>query len=119
MKRTVKIMSIILLAVVVLSTVLTVTNYALVSPSEVGSAINDSIGASEITSLGGKIIGALRIFGVVASVLILVVLGIKYMMASPEGKADYKSNMVPYIVGAVLIFGATQVASLVYNALVK
>ena len=118
MKKAVKIMSIALLVMVMLTSILTISTYAIISPNDVSASIDDTIGATEITQLGGKIIGAVRVFGVVASVLILVVLGVKYMLASPEGKADYKSNMITYIIVAVLIFGATQVASLVYNALV-
>lgn len=44
---------------------------------------------SEIQTLGGKILGIVQTVGVVLSVLILSVLGIKYMMGSAEEKAEY------------------------------
>ena len=37
------------------------------------------------------------------------------MIGSAEEKADYKKTMMPYIIGAVLRFGATTIANAVYN----
>lgn len=68
-----------------------------------------------ITDIGGKIAGALQVVGSVLAVIILIVLGIKYMMGSPEEKAEYKKTMMPYVVGAVFIFAASQIAGVVYG----
>ena len=70
---------------------------------------------SEIQTLGGKILGIVQTVGVVLSVLILSVLGIKYMMGSAEEKAEYKKTFIPYIVGAVLVFLAPTIANMVYQ----
>ena len=74
---------------------------------------------TEIKDLGKQIIGILQTVGVVLSVVILVILGIKYMMGSAEEKADYKKTLIPYVVGAVFIFLAPNIASMVYNLLPK
>lgn len=74
--------------------------------------------SSEISNFGGRIIGAIQVVGVVVSVVILLVLGIKYMMGSAEEKAEYKKSMVPYLVGAVLIFAASTIANIIYNFIV-
>ena len=71
--------------------------------------------STDIQDLGNKIIGILQTLGVVLSVVILIVLGIKYMMGSAEEKAEYKKTMIPYLIGAVLIFGASTIAGMVYN----
>ena len=47
--------------------------------------------------------------------IILVVLGIKYMMGSAEEKAEYKKTMIPYVVGAILIFLAPMIANMIYT----
>ena len=70
---------------------------------------------NEIKDLGNKIIGILQAVGTVLAVVILVILGLKYMMGSAEEKADYKKTMIPYIVGAVFIFLAPTIANMVYN----
>lgn len=65
--------------------------------------------------VGNAIIGALKAIGTIISVAILVVLGIKYMMGSAEEKAEYKKTMIPYLIGAILIFAAPYVASAIYT----
>ena len=69
----------------------------------------------EIQDIGGRILGVLQTIGVVLAVIILVILGIKYMMGSAEEKAEYKKTMVPYLVGAVFIFAAPILANIIYN----
>ena len=34
----------------------------------------------------------------------LAVLGVKYMLGSVEEKAEYKKDLIPYFIGAVLLF---------------
>ena len=72
-------------------------------------------GASNITTIGNKIMGIIQVLGTVVAVVILMVLGIKYMLGSAEEKSEYKKTFIPYIVGAILIFAATAIASMVYN----
>ena len=53
--------------------------------------------------------------GSAAAIVILIILGVKYMMGSAEEKAEYKKTFVPYLIGAVLIFAASNLAGMVYN----
>ena len=39
-----------------------------------------------------------------------MVLGVRYMMGSAEEKAEYKKVMIPYLIGAVLLFAAVNLA---------
>ena len=73
----------------------------------------------DITKVGNKIMGILQVVGVLIAVIILMVLGIKYMMGSAEEKAEYKKTMIPYIVGAILIFAAATIANAIYNFVSK
>lgn len=72
-------------------------------------------GTADITNIGQKIMGIVNTIGTIVAVVVLMVLGIKYMMGSAEEKAEYKKTMIPYIIGAILIFGATTIATMVYN----
>lgn len=85
-----------------------------VTPSQI-TADPTVQGADEIQTLGKSIVGILQTVGVVLSVVILIVIGIKYMMGSAEEKAEYKKTMMPYIVGAALIFAASVLAQVVYQ----
>lgn len=66
-------------------------------------------GADEIMSVGNKIIGVLQFVGSAISVIVLVVLGVKYMLGSVEEKAEYKKTMLPYFLGAIFVFGITNI----------
>ena len=68
-----------------------------------------------ISTIGNNIVKILQTVGVVLSVIILIVLGIKYMMGSAEEKAEYKKSMMPYVIGAALIFAASALAQVIYN----
>ena len=72
-------------------------------------------GTNGIQTVGQNIMGIVRTVGVVVAVVILMVLGIKYMMGSAEEKAEYKKTMMPYLIGAILIFAATAIANVIYN----
>ena len=53
---------------------------------------------------------AVEYVGKTLAVTMLVIIGIKYIMAAPEGKAEYRKTMVPYVIGAVLIYTASTLA---------
>lgn len=110
-KKLIKIFSIILMVVMITSISL---NVLALTPSEIIGNTNVS-GTSEISAVGKSIVGILQTVGIVISVVILIILGIKYMMGSAEEKADYKKSMIPYIVGAALIFAASALAQVIYQ----
>ena len=68
-----------------------------------------------LNDIGGKIIGLVQAVGTIVAVVMIIVVGIKYLTSSPEGKAQYKGTMVAYVVGAVLIFAAVNIVSIVAN----
>ena len=74
-----------------------------------------NVDTTGITTIGNSVIVVLRTVGIVASVIILMVLGIKYMMGSAEEKAEYKKTFIPFIVGAILLFAASAFAKTLYN----
>lgn len=86
----------------------------LFSPGEINPTLEKEA-ENEIKAIGGKIIGLIQGVGIVLTVVILSILGIKYMMGSAEEKAEYKKTMIPYVVGAVCIFASTSIATLVYK----
>ena len=89
-------------------------NIFALTPSQV-TADNAGASVSGIDTLGNNIVKILQTVGVVLSVIILIVLGIKYMMGSAEEKAEYKKSMMPYVIGAALIFAASALAQVIYN----
>lgn len=108
MKKLVKIVPIVLLTVMLLSTFSGV--FAVTNPGTFSGTTTDSF-----DSIGQRIIGMIQAIGSIASVAVLVVLGIKYMMGSAEEKAEYKKTFIPYLIGAILVFAASNLASMIYS----
>lgn len=110
-EKQIKIIMSIIITIIIIS--LTTSVFAL-KPSEVEveGELNDG---GTMQEFGEKALGIIQIVGIVGSVLILMVAGIKYMTGSVEEKADYKKALMPYIVGAIILFTATTLANMVYQ----
>lgn len=76
---------------------------------------NTNVQSTNLTNIGSNIAGIIRNVGIVLAVVILMILGIKYMVGSAEEKADYKKSMIPYLVGAIVLFGAAGIAQVVVS----
>ena len=59
--------------------------------------------------------GMIRNIAAIAAVIIIMVLGVKYMLGSVEEKAEYKKSFMPLIIGIVLVVGAAAIASFIFN----
>ena len=113
--KTIKLLSVLLVAIMVITT----TTSVFAAP-DFGTVTNEmqehsNVNSTQITKTGGGIMGILQVVGMVIAVIILVVIGIKYMMGSAQEKAEYKKTFIPYIVGAILIFAASAIAGIVVN----
>lgn len=113
-----KILSIVLIAVAVISLVLSMSTIVNADPFDPISA-TDSSAIGKIQGWGGIILGVFQAVGMSIAVIILVWLGIKYIMASPDGKAEIKKQAFAYILGAVLLFGATAIITVVKNVVTE
>ena len=113
-KKTIKTISTVL-TIAIVTMMLSTTAFA-VEIGGVNVTPNTSAnGAENVTTIGNNILGIIQVVGTIIAIGILMVLGIKYMMGSAEEKASYKKTMMPYIVGAVFIFAASNIATYVYN----
>lgn len=65
----------------------------------------DSSEGQQLINKANVILTIITNIGMVIAVLMSAILGIKYMLGSVEEKADYKKGMIPYLVGAFLLFG--------------
>ena len=99
MKKALKVATIVLMIVMMLTISTNVLAVASTStkPGELlGSSDVDTHG---ITDIGNKVI--------------------KYMMGSAEEKAEYKKTLMPYVIGAGLVFAASSIAQIVYSFMEK
>ena len=76
---------------------------------------SDVTGGNELLRIGNNILGWINLFATIISVIVIGIIGIKYMVGSIEERAEYKKNMKPYIIGCVLIFGITTFLDIIVN----
>lgn len=77
---------------------------------------HDNSGASNSAqSIIGSIIAIARVIGAGVAIIMLIVLAIQYIAASPEGKAEIKKNSTIYIVGAIILFAASAILGIIQN----
>lgn len=109
MKKLSKILAIILLVTLTMTIGMgTVVNASAEKVDDLFTGGSADVGG--INTVGKNIVGIITTVGIIVAVIVLLILGIKYMMGSASEKAEYKKTMIPYLVGAVLIFGASAIA---------
>lgn len=104
MKRKVKIFSIIMLIIITLSSFMATISYAdLINPNDYNPNNSNDEVPEKFTNMVGIIATTIQTIGVILSIIVIGLLGIKYMTGSVEEKADYKKSMIPFLIGTVLI----------------
>ena len=64
---------------------------------------------------GNKLVTLLTTVGSVFSVVVLIIIGIKYLIGTTEEKAEYKKTLMPYVIGCFLVFTASTIAGVFYT----
>lgn len=52
-----------------------------------------------------KITGTISIIGSGVAIVVILLIGIKYVLGSVEEKAQYKETLKPYLIGCIMVFG--------------
>ncbi len=89
--------------------------------SDVTNIIESMNGTSDMSGVDGNrisgtlnnVIGLIQVAGTGISVVVVTMLGIKYILASPSEKADVKKQIAPILIGCVLLFGAVNLVAIV------
>ncbi len=114
MKKVTKILTIVLLvAMIVLSVSEVFAAGGLISNIEAAS--NTTVNMGTLPQTIGKVIAYIRNAAIIIGVVIILILGIKYMTGSVEEKAGYQKSFVPLIVGIVVVMAATSIASFLFS----
>ena len=117
MKKAKKIIAIgfiiLLITIHILSITSCATGLTELKPDEyLPSPITDT---DEFIDYIGIILSVLRIVGSFVCVLALIILGIRYMIGSTADKATYKETMVPYLIGAIMVFAIPTIIQILYE----
>lgn len=80
-----------------------------------GTITGDS--KEKVGNITGQILGGIQIVGFAIGVVIIGYMGIKYITASPDGKAEIKKQAAVYVLGAAFVMLAPTIATMVFNAI--
>ena len=117
MSNTIKLLSIVMIAVMLFTVATPVFAF------DAGSIV-DSIDAaadenadneSGLNTMAGKVVALIRNIAVIAGVILLSIIGIKFMMGSAEEKAEYKKSLIPLVVGIVVVMAASQIVTMIFG----
>ena len=110
-KRIVKILTIILMVVALVN----ITNFVYADDinTEDFAGIYTKDGVSDLDNKTGKILSIVQIAGTAISLVALIILGMKYMLSSPDDKATIKEKIVPYVIGVIIFFAASNLVTIV------
>lgn len=61
----------------------------------------------------GTAISVVRIVGTGIAIIMIMIIGVKYMIAAPGDRADIKKHAVPFVIGAVVLFGTSQILGVI------
>ena len=75
----------------------------------------DANQATAFNKIGSTVLGYIQWFGYTMAVGMLLYIGIKYMMASANDKADLKKGAINYVIGAIVIAAATTIVGILAN----
>ncbi len=68
-------------------------------------------GQNGFTDIGQKIAGYVMYFAEAFAVGMLIIMGIKFVISAPEGKAEAKKRIIPWAIGVFILFS--------FNALIN
>ena len=86
-----------------------------VNPEEWKPSDFDVEDVDEVMDMAQVIVTIIRTVGIVVAVVVLLIMGIKYMVGSVEEKADYKTSMKPYLIGVLIFFGLSQILAVIID----
>ncbi len=86
-----------------------------VDPNDYRPGAIDEQDIKPAVTIANTIINTIGVIGAIASVLALIIMGLKYMMGSVSEKAEYKKTMIPYLVGVLIFFTITQFLVVIFN----
>ena len=110
MKKTMKIVAILLVAIIALSTTVSAKLSWDINSIQ---ASNSSAAANSVKNMAGEILSVVQVVAMAVAVIMLIVLAIKYISAAPSDKAEIKKHAVVYVVGAVVLFAATGILEII------
>ena len=118
MKKTLKILSVVLLSVAML--------FVFAQPVSLAAGRGDVNGtialteggnqmSNEVGSIAGTIINWIWGISIIVAIIVVMVIGIKFIIGGTQEKAEYKKSLMPVAVGVILVVFATTLVKFLFS----
>ena len=74
-----------------------------------------SLSNTKVTEKVKVILNVISVIGIIAGVITLTIIGVKYMLGSVQEKAEYKKTMFSYLIGAILLVSICTIVQFIYR----
>lgn len=111
-KKFIKVLSIIMLVVMMLVVIGSSVSAEPTVPTPSDVNINSSV-----TNTVNTVLGIVKYGGIVVAVCVAMFIGVKYITASPEGKAEVKKTIMFYVGGIVILLSASAIVTAIQSTL--
>lgn len=81
-------------------------------PSSFDGKTNAKMESGIVTGFGAAL-GIIRVVGTGIAMIGLLIIAIRYMVASPGQRADYKKNLIGFTIGAFILIAASQILGII------
>lgn len=114
-KTILKILLIMMVTMLIISTV--IPNCFAIDTSKWNNMYENGSMPSKLTDIGGTFLGILQVAGTGIATIMLIYIGIKYITASANEKAQLKGQLTGFAIGALLLFAGSNIAALVIRTI--
>lgn len=80
-----------------------------------GKIKDDKTDTSAASSIGAKIFSWIWVISIIVAVIVLAIIGLKFILGSVQEKAEYKKSLIPVAVGALVIVFATTIVRVIFS----
>ena len=118
MKKTLKIFMIALMAVMLLFVTVQPTIVLADQVTDITAGIKgsaDGTKSTDLTTTAKNITSFIWVLSVVISVIVLMIIGVKYIIGGVQEKAEYKKSLIPVVVGIIVVVSATTIVNFLFG----
>ena len=81
--------------------------------------VQDGVSTDSITNITKTVLVAIRYTGSGIALIMLTYAFIKYMLSAASERAEIKINLIPFVVGAVVLFAASNIVTMLQEVATK
>ena len=101
------------LIILVAMTLLFIGSTSMASYLTVPTGGTESNVSKKAANVGGMVLAVVQAVGVAVAIIMLIAVAIKYMSSAPNDRAEIKKHAIVYVVGAVIMFGASGILGII------